>query len=103
MSPNSGKPAFSPTRLKAATKANGRQDEQDLQDGFCLRPTGDTLGSIESSNLRHPVHPVHPVEKSGCNLITRIVANAIDPDRYQSTAAGGRNQRTIQELTTDAH
>jgi hypothetical protein len=27
-------------RGTAATKANGRQDEQDLQDGFCLRPTG---------------------------------------------------------------
>jgi hypothetical protein len=32
----------------AATKANGRQDEQDLQDGFCLRPTG----AIRSFHLK---------------------------------------------------
>jgi hypothetical protein len=29
-----------PNAVYAATKANGRQDEQDLHDGFCLRPTG---------------------------------------------------------------
>jgi hypothetical protein len=28
--------------VAAATKANGRQDEQDLQDGFSPRPTGAT-------------------------------------------------------------
>jgi hypothetical protein len=33
-------------RIKAATKANGRQDEQDLQDGFCLSPAGDTFVSV---------------------------------------------------------
>jgi hypothetical protein len=71
-------------RLKAATKANGRQDEQDLQDGFLSESDRcDTFVSIESSNLLHPVHPVHPVEKSGFDLIIRIVANMIDLDRYQ--------------------
>jgi hypothetical protein len=51
---------------------------------------GDTFVSIESSTLLHPVHRVHPVEKSGFDL---IVANMINPDRYQHTstiAAAGR-------------
>jgi hypothetical protein len=47
----------------------------------------DTCVSIEPSNLLHPVHPVHPVEKSGFDLMVRIVANMIDPDRYLPNAA----------------
>jgi hypothetical protein len=73
-------------QLTPQQKANRRQDEQDLQDGFCLRPT-DAIDSYQLNpcNLLHPVHPVHPVEKSGFDLIIRIVANRIDSDRYQHT------------------
>jgi len=35
-----------PNAANAATKANRRQDEQDLQDGFCLRLTG-TIDSFK--------------------------------------------------------
>jgi hypothetical protein len=31
------------------------------------------------------IHPIHPVEKSGFDPMVRIVANMIDPDRYQAT------------------
>ena len=59
-----------PTAAAAATKANGRQDEQDLQDGFCLRAAGvmDSL-QLKSGKLFHPSHPVHRVEKSGINMM----------------------------------
>jgi hypothetical protein len=36
---------------------------------------------MESNKPLHPVHPVHPVEKSGFDLMVRIVADVIDPDR----------------------
>jgi hypothetical protein len=43
-------------RHKAQAKANGRQDEQDLQDGFCLGPNKcDAVVSIESSSSILPI------------------------------------------------
>jgi hypothetical protein len=66
----------------AATKGSGRQDEQDLQDGFCLGPAGGMhalqLNRVSSSM---PPYPVHPVEKTGLNVIMRIVAKVNDPNR----------------------
>jgi hypothetical protein len=51
-----------------------------------MRPiaaNADKPNGRQSSTLPHPVHPVHPVEKSGFDPMVRIVANMIDPDRYQ--------------------
>jgi hypothetical protein len=41
------------------------------------------------------IHPVHPVEKSDFDLMVRIVANMIDPDRHQHTAAAATNRLPV--------
>jgi hypothetical protein len=84
---------YQPTAACAATKANGRQDEQDLQDGYCLKPTG----AIHSFQLNPVTSFILFIlsKKSGFDLIIRIVANMIDVDRYQLTSSvlGAQIQR----------
>ena len=67
---------------RLAWSPNGRQDKQDLQDGFCL-----PAGAIHSFQL-NPAHPVHPVEKSGLNGIIRIVAASRGPPRTHNVLIG---------------
>jgi hypothetical protein len=73
---------YQPNATNAATKANGRQDEQDLHDGFCRRATG----AIDSFQLNPRTSFILSIlfilsKKSGFDLIIRIVANVHDPDR----------------------
>src|SRR5688572_29978540 len=71
--------AYFTPRLKPATK--WRQDVQDLQDEFCRDRSVRCCLFDLTQQPPNPVHPVHLVEKSVFDLMIRIVANMIHPDR----------------------
>jgi hypothetical protein len=45
------------TAAHAATKANGRQDKQDLQDGFCVGPAG-AMHSFQLNPVSSSILPI---------------------------------------------
>jgi hypothetical protein len=70
-------------RSSRSQPKHGKQDEQDLQDRFCLRPTGLKHSvQLNPATSCHPVHPVHPVEKSVFDLITKGPTTSVRQGEY---------------------
>jgi hypothetical protein len=66
--------------IREPIATNGRQDKQDLQDGFYLGPAG-AMHSFQLNPESSSILPIRSIlsKKSGFNVIIRIVANLHDP------------------------